>query len=171
MAYKILLFLKDGVYNLKEIGEKLKEARDNIGISIEEAAEDLKVLPSQIETIENGEMDKFKDVYSVKYFIRDYAKYLGLKYEDLVDEFNEYLFDYTSKLSIDDIKKAKKKETKTDEPKISSPYTLEPKEPYRIPPFVYIILAILLFGIIGFLIYNEIKDDNNDEDKIIALVK
>jgi len=170
MAYKILLFLKDGVYNLKEIGEKLKEARDNIGISIEEAAEDLKVLPSQIETIENGEMDKFKDVFSVKYFIRDYAKYLGLKYEDLVDEFNEYLFDYTSKLSIDDIKNAKKKEVKKEEPKISSPYTLEPKEPYRIPSFVYILIALILIGVVGYFVYDYIKD-NNDQDKIIALVE
>ena len=155
---------------MKEIGEKLREARDNIGISLEEAAEDLKVLPSQIETIENGEMDKFKDVFSVKYFIRDYAKYLGLKYEDLVDEFNEYLFDYTSKLSIDDIKNAKKKEVKKEEPKISSPYTLEPKEPYRIPAFVYIILAIILFGVAGFFIFNEIKDNKN-EDHLIALAK
>ena len=155
---------------MKEIGEKLKEARDNIGISIEEASEDLKVLPSQIETVENGEMDKFKDVYSVKYFIRDYAKYLGLEYENLVDEFNEYLFDYTSKLSIDDIKNAKKKEKKKEEPKVSSPYTQEPKEPYRIPPFVYIILAIILFGVAGFFIFNEIKDNKN-EDHLIALAK
>jgi len=155
---------------LKEIGEKLKEARDNIGISLEEAAEDLKVLPSQIETIENGEMDKFKDVFSVKYFIRDYAKYLGLKYEDLVDEFNEYLFDYTSKLSIDDIKNAKKKEVKKEEPKISSPYTLEPKEPYRIPSFVYILIALILIGVVGYFVYDYIKD-NNDQDKIIALVE
>lgn len=154
---------------MKEIGEKLKEARDNIGISIEEAAEDLKVLPSQIETIENGEMDKFKDVYSVKYFIRDYAKYLGLEYEELVDEFNEYLFDYTSKLSIDDIKNAKKKEIKKEEPKISSPYTLEPKEPYRIPSYAYIILVILLIGIVGFFVFNKIKDRNNNKDHIIAL--
>ena len=155
---------------MKEIGEKLKDARDNIGISLEEAAEDLKVLPSQIETIENGEMDKFKDVFSVKYFIRDYAKYLGLKYEDLVDEFNEYLFDYTSKLSIDDIKNAKKKETKKEEPKISSPYTLEPKEPYRIPSYIYILLGLILLGVVGYFIYDHIKD-NNDQDKIIALVE
>lgn len=156
---------------MKEIGEKLKEARDNIGISIEEASEDLKVLPSQIETIENGEMDKFKDVYSVKYFIRDYAKYLGLSYEDLVDEFNEYLFDYTSKLSIDDIKKAKKKETKKEEPKISSPYTLEPKEPYRIPLYVYIVFALILLGVVGYFVYDYIKDNNDEQDKIIALVQ
>ena len=156
---------------MKEIGEKLREARDNIGISLEEAAEDLKVLPSQIETIENGEMDKFKDVFSVKYFIRDYAKYLGLKYEDLVDEFNEYLFDYTSKLSIDDIKKAKKKEVKKEEPKISSPYTLEPKEPYRIPSFVYILIALILLGVVGYFVYNYIKDNNEPPKNIIALVE
>lgn len=156
---------------MKEIGEKLKDARDNIGISLEEAAEDLKVLPSQIETIENGEMDKFKDVFSVKYFIRDYAKYLGLKYEDLVDEFNEYLFDYTSKLSIDDIKNAKKKEVKKEEPKISSPYTLEPKEPYRIPSFIYVLIALILLGIVGYFVYNYIKDNNEPQENIIALVE
>ena len=156
---------------MKEIGEKLREARDNIGISLEEAAEDLKVLPSQIESIEIGEMDKFKDVHAVKNFIHDYAKYLGLRYEDIVDEFNEYLFDYTSKLSIDDIKNAKKKETKKEEPKISSPYTLEPKEPYRIPLYVYILIALVLLGIIGYFVYDYIKDSNNNQDKIIALVE
>lgn len=156
---------------MKEIGEKLREARDNIGVSLEEAAEDLKVLPSQIETIENGEMDKFKDVFSVKYFIRDYAKYLGLKYEDLVDEFNEYLFDYTSKLSIDDIKNAKKKEVKKEEQKISSPYTLEPKESYRIPLYVYILLGLILLGVVGYFVYDYIKDNNDNQDKIIALVE
>jgi len=168
MAYKILFFER-WCYNLKEIGEKLKEARDNIGISIEEASEDLKVLPTQIEAIEAGDMDKFKDVFSVKYFIRDYAKYLGLSYEDVVDEFNEYLFDYTSKLSLDDIKKAKKK-TKEDEPRVSSPYTLEPKEPKRIPTVVFAILFIILIITIMFFVVKNIDDNNKNEDQIIALV-
>ena len=48
---------------MKEIGLKLKLKREENGGSLKEAAEDLKVLPSQIENIENGEMDKFKDVY------------------------------------------------------------------------------------------------------------
>ena len=155
---------------MKEIGAKLKTNREEIGISIEEASEDLKVLPSQIEAIENGEMDNFKDVHSVKYFIRDYAKYLGLSYEELVDEFNEYLFDYTSKLSLDDIKNAKKKENKKDEVKVSSPYTVEPKEPYHIPKYVYIIIAAILFLVVGILIFNHIKEKNENKDHIIALV-
>ena len=154
---------------MKEIGEKLKEARENIGISIEEASEDLKVLPSQIESIEIGEMDKFKDVHAVKNFIHDYAKYLGLRYEDIVDEFNEYLFDYTSKLSLDDIKKAKKKDSKKEEARISSPYTLEPKEPYHISPLIFIILGIALVLVIGLFIINS--NENNNEDHIIALVE
>ncbi|MEI3499808.1 MAG: helix-turn-helix domain-containing protein [Bacilli bacterium] len=45
--------MKEGVI-LKEIGEALKEARENIGISIEEAANDLKLRPSQIENLEAG---------------------------------------------------------------------------------------------------------------------
>ena len=93
---------------MKEIGEKLKEARENIGISVLEAAEDLKIDASQIINIENGEVEQFQDVFNLKYFIRDYAKYLGLNKEQIIDDFNEYLFDYTSKISLDDIKREKK---------------------------------------------------------------
>ena len=48
---------------MKEIGEKLKETREEIGISIDEAAEDLKLRPSQIENIESGNLEAFKDVF------------------------------------------------------------------------------------------------------------
>ena len=94
---------------MKEIGAALKEAREDMGVSLEEAAADLKLRVTQLENIEAGNLDAFKDVFYLKYFIRDYAKYLGLNYDDMIDEFNEYLFDYTSKISIDDIRKAKKK--------------------------------------------------------------
>ena len=70
---------------MKDIGAKLKEARESIDISIEEAANDLKVTNSQIENIEAGNLEAFQDIFYLKYFIRDYAKYLGLKYDDLVD--------------------------------------------------------------------------------------
>ena len=112
---------------MKEIGEKLKETRENMGISIEEAAEDLKIRPAQLENIEEGNKEAFKDVFYLKFFIRDYAKYLGLDYEEMVEEFNEFLFDYTSKISLEDIKKANEK-TKKQVKKIASPYTLEKKQ-------------------------------------------
>ena len=152
MAYKINYCFESWCY-MKEIGEKLKEARENMGISINEVAEDLKIPVSQVENLESGNMESFKDVFYLKYFIRDYAKYLGLNKEDLVDEFNEYLFDYTSKLSLDEIRKARKEEKKDKiEKKIKSPYTIERKRGFYIPPFIIYILIGLLVLILLILI-------------------
>lgn len=135
---------------MKEIGEKLKEAREVMGITIEEAAEDLKVRPIMIESIEAGDKEQFNDVFYLKMFIKNYSKYLGLDYDEMVEEFNEYLFDFTSKISIDDIKKAekehRKKENKIKEVKIASPYTTEKQSETKIPRFLIIggILVVLL---------------------------
>ena len=96
---------------MKNIGLKLKEKRIQNGLSIDEVAEDLKLRPSQIESIEEGRKDDFKDIFYLKYFIRDYAKYLGLDSDKMLDEFNEYLFDETSKIPVDMIKEAKKEKS------------------------------------------------------------
>lgn len=161
--------MKVGV-NVNEIGAKLKSAREEMGVSVEEVAEDLKLRPSQIENIEAGNMDAFKDIFYLKYFIRDYAKYLGLSYEDMVDDFNEYLFDYTSKISLDDIKKARKTEPKKkiEQNRIMSPYTIE-RETSKFPviPFIIITISVLLFAFIVIVVTNlPEKDDFNDENVI-----
>ena len=88
---------------MKEIGLKLKLKREENGVSLEEAAADLKIRASQLASIEEGKKDDFKDVFSLKYFIRDYAKYLGLDGEEMLDDFNEYLFEQTSKISLEEI--------------------------------------------------------------------
>jgi len=153
---------------MKEIGEKLKSARESIGVSIEEVAEDLKLRPSQIENIESGNSEAFKDMFYLKYFIRDYAKYLGLNKEDLVDEFNEYLFDYTSRLSLDDIKQAKK--TKSENKKIKSPYTIERKSKISIIMFgIYVLVVFLVIITLYFLFtLNKDNDDNFVEGTVIT---
>jgi len=169
IKYYFFVNTKVGV-NLKEIGERLKETRESIGISIEEAAEDLKMRPSQIENIEAGNMEAFKDVFYLKYFIRDYSKYLGLDYEDMVDEFNEYLFDYTSKISIEDIKKAKKNALgkRKEEPKhIASPYTIERKRSFFIPPIVIYVGIGLLVLLIGYFIISNIERDDFTDDVVV----
>lgn len=152
---------------MKEIGEQLKAARESIGVSIEEVAEDLKVRPTQVENIEAGNSEAFDDIFYLKYFIRDYAKYLGLNKEDLVDEFNEYLFDYTSRLSLDDIKMAAK-EAKTTKA-VKSPYTYNKKRKIAvIPVVVYGVLAILISVIIYFVITINVIDDDFEEGTIIT---
>ncbi len=152
---------------MKEIGEKLKEAREAMGISISEAAEDLKLEVSQIENLEKGDMETFKDIYYLKYLIRDYSKYLGLNKEDLVNEFNEYLFDYTSKISLEDIKQAQTI-IKNDDDRIKSPYTIEHKKRPPIFTFaVYALAIIVLVVILVFVIKEITKNDDNNEESIV----
>lgn len=149
---------------MKEIGEKLKESRENIGVSVEEAAEDLKVDSNQIVNIESGNVESFSDVFNLKYFIRDYAKYLGLDKEEIIDEFNEYLFDYTSKLSLEDIKNESKKNK--EENKIKSPYTVERKREKIYQNFIYIAIVILLITI-SYLLYTIINEDNSNNENLV----
>lgn len=159
---------------MKEIGEALKEARENIGLSIEEVASDLKVRPSQVENIESGNLDAFKDLFYMKYFIKDYSKYLGLSYEDMVDEFNEYLFDYTSKISLEDIKRAKKKSDRQQlkkEKRVASPYTIERKSKIDIKYILITIIIVLTCILIGVAIHelmnNQPKENETEQNNII----
>ena len=148
-----------------EIGEKLKEARESMGITIEEAAADLKLRASQIENIEEGNKDAFKDIFYLKMFIKNYSKYLGLDYDEMVEEFNEYLFDFTSKISIEDIKKAEKEQKKKEKNlktiKIASPYTIEKQQEKAIPKFLILGGVVLVFVIIIYIIVLLVtkKDD------------
>lgn len=152
---------------MKEIGEKLRKARESMGISIEEAAQDLKLRTSQLENIEEGNKEAFKDIFYLKMFIKNYSKYLGLDYDEMVEEFNEYLFDFTSKISIEDIKKAeldqRKKEKKLKTVKISSPYTIEKKQQRSIPK-ILIVLGIVLFVVI--VVYTAIVIFTKDDQKV-----
>ena len=54
---------------MKDLGQKLKLKREENGVSLEEAAADLKIRASQLASIEEGKKDDFKDVFSLKYFI------------------------------------------------------------------------------------------------------
>lgn len=148
---------------MKDIGLKLKEKREENGVSIEEAAEDLKMRPSQIESIENGNREGFKDVMSLKYFIRDYAKYLGLDGEKLIDEFNEFLFDYTSKIPVSEIEKAKEDNKKKKE--VVSPYTKVSEKHNNTKMIILSIFIVAIIIAVVYLIISEVhKNDFKDND-------
>ena len=151
---------------MKDIGEKLKNARLEMGISVEEAAEDLKIRPSQLKLIEEGNRDAFKDVFYLKDFIHDYAKYLGLDYEDIVNEYNEYLFDYTSRLSLEDIKKANEVAKEEELPKVSSPYTTFKHRTINVPKYLIYVLCGLTVAALALIIYMTVFSTSKDEGSI-----
>lgn len=139
---------------MKELGEYLKTTRKSNGVSISEAAEDLELSTSQLENIESGNVRAFKDVYDLKGYIKQYAKYLGLDCEKVVDEFNGFLFEHTSKISLDDIRAAQKKREESEK-KVRSPYTKIYKPKKKIWPIITVsILFIVLLCVVFYLIIN-----------------
>ena len=143
---------------MKELGEYLKRARIKNGVSITEACEDLGISTSHLENIESGNIRAFKDVYELRDDVKNYAKYLGLDFDKVVDEFNGFLFQHTSKISLDDIKNAqKKKDEILNSRKIKSPYTIEYKEKKNFLPIIYIVLGLVLICVIIYIILININ--------------
>lgn len=70
---------------LKEICNKLKEKRKELGYSIEYVVEKTKVYPSMIKDIEEGNLASVSPMY-VKGFIKIYASFLGVDVGDSLEE-------------------------------------------------------------------------------------
>ena len=143
---------------MKNIGIKLKTKREENGLSVDEVAEDLKMRPSQIISIEEGKLEDFKDVFYLKYFIRDYAKYLGLDGEKILDEFNEYLFDITSKIPVNLIEQAKKEK---EQDNVSSPYTKESKKKItNVQKLIIGIVILVIAVVVGCILISNHKGND-----------
>ena len=140
---------------MKELGEYLKRTRIKNGVSVDEAAEDNNLSTSQLESIESGNIRAFKDVYKLRDYINGYAKYLGLDPIKVTEEFNDFLFEHTSKISITDVIEAQKIEKEVNNG-VKSPYTKEYKLKKDFRPYFYIIGGILLICIVVYIIFKLI---------------
>ena len=131
---------------MNEIGEALQYARESSGVSLNEASKDLDIKEEILENIEDGRTGAFKDIFELKEYIINYAKYLGLDEKDIIDEFNEYMFEYTSKIPVKEIEKTITKMAKEEkEEEISSPYTkINKKYSNWVYVIIYAFIAILV---------------------------
>ena len=55
---------------MKDIGTKFQEKREEIGIKLEEAAKDLDITVAQLENLEDGNVNAFKDIFFLKELIK-----------------------------------------------------------------------------------------------------
>lgn len=130
---------------MEDIAELLKVTREEAGISIEEVSKDLNIGELILKNIEEGHIGAFKDIFEIKNYISDYAKYLGLDSDKIINSFNEYLFEYTSKIPVEQIEKTIKNNKEEEEDKKFSPYTMpNPKNKQSVYVLIYILLLILV---------------------------
>lgn len=152
---------------MKEIGEFLKNSRTENGVSIEEAADDLNIAVTQLENIELGNIRAFKDIYVLRDLVKEYGKYLGVETSVIVDEFNDFMFEHTSKISLDDLVEARKNTSgkELEKPRVISPYTKIRKSKIRlthikIKPLI-ICIAIVVVLIVSVLLWNYFNKNDD----------
>ena len=90
----------------------------------------------------------------LKKYISNYAKYLGLDADKIVDEFNEYVFETTSKIPVKDIEKEIEENTKGNEEKVFSPYTRHEKKPNNV---LYVLVYVLIVILAVFAVFWAVK--------------
>jgi cytoskeleton protein RodZ len=125
------------------LGEKLRQAREERGLSISEVAEQTRISALYLESIENNDFKPLPGGIFNKGFVKSYAKFVG------IDE-QEALQDYAAIMAqqgddINDEPKTFRSEVLTDE---GSRYSLLPTILFSI-----IILGLMVWGIMAFLRY------------------
>lgn len=108
-----------------EVGDTLRNSREVSGVTLEEVSTDLDIPKILLEQIEDGNMGAFSDVFVLKDYIEKYAKYLGLDKDEIMDSFNTFMFERTSKIPMDKIEEATRENIMLEEKqdRVASPYT------------------------------------------------
>ncbi len=136
---------------MNEIGELFRVTREEAGVSLSEASKDLDIKEVILENIEDGNIGCFKDIFVLKNYISNYSKYLGIDSDKVIDDFNEYMFEYTSKIPIAEIERQieEQKSIKDGKDEISSPYTKESRKHNKsIYVFLYSVLVLLVIMVV-----------------------
>lgn len=151
----------------------MRTTREESGVSLEEASGDLEIKTLVLENIEDGNIGCFKDIFILKDYIYNYAKYLGLNPDKIIDEFNEYLFEYTSRIPLEDIEKAMNEQQKEDTSgdKIVSPYTTSTsKYSGKFTIMIAIIIGIIILLIAAWAV-KQITIDSRTTNMISYISK
>jgi len=74
---------------MKEIGKILKQARENKKITFEEIHKKLKIKEAYIIALENDDVSAFPAELYYKNFLRSYAKFLNLKPEEFIKDYEQ----------------------------------------------------------------------------------
>ena len=69
---------------MESIGQKLKKAREAMGIELDQAARETNIAPRYLEDLENEKFDEFPGESYIVGFLRNYCEYLDLDADEIV---------------------------------------------------------------------------------------
>lgn len=153
-------YTNPGSDHLPSLGAQLVAGRENLGISLRDAAEKLQLLPQQVEALEKNQFDYFKaDIY-VKGHIRSYAKMINKNPDQLITLFENKYSRPEPTLHV------------ANKPQMSQRTIGKPKSQNRMMPIIIGLLALL---IVAFILWLALKEElqpaqNNEGDALTPIV-
>lgn len=101
---------------MKEIFDDLRKKRIELGYSVDKVAKETRLSSKIIKSIDNGEIDFFKDDISyLRFYVKAYAECVGIEYNTFKDKFEDEIIEYTSSIDLDKINKRIEEEKKIKE--------------------------------------------------------
>lgn len=133
------------------LGEKLRIAREERGISISEVAEQTRISPLYLEAIDADDFKTLPGGIFNKGFIRSYAKYVGFDEQEALKDYNRFVAEEEAK--EDGSMKSYRPEVLTDDQTVSS----------FIPTLIFaaIILGLMTAGILVLVSYIQNQQTDN----------
>ena len=125
------------------LGEKLRQAREERGISISEVAEQTRISPHYIDSIENDDYRTLPGGIFNKGFVKSYAKYVGIDEQEALQDYSSLIINQEGVSS--DEPKTYRPEVLTDDRQTSS----------MIPTIIFavIILGLMSWGLLKLVDY------------------
>jgi|YelNatPaOPRAMG01_1025707.scaffolds.fasta_scaffold15734_4 cytoskeletal protein RodZ len=74
---------------MSELGQRLKERREALGLTIGEVSKETRIKPKFIEALERGDYNSLPGDIFARGFIRNYASFLGLDPEEMLKLYSE----------------------------------------------------------------------------------
>jgi transcriptional regulator with XRE-family HTH domain len=72
---------------MEDIGRKLREARERLGLTLSEVERTTRIRVHYLEMLERGEIDSIPSVVQARGFLKNYADFLGLNTAAVLDDF------------------------------------------------------------------------------------
>lgn len=145
------------------IGQKLAEAREDLGLSVEDAAHETRIHPNMILNIEEDDFSMFPSVSYARSFIRNYSEFLDVDLSQAMEALDRSV---SGRLGENELMTEMKKTTRKER---RFRLGRSPKTPKRRAekaggaPMLLNLLLLLLIGALGLFYYLGYNADTAEE--------
>jgi cytoskeleton protein RodZ len=151
---------------MKEIGQKLREAREKRNLSIQDVSNATKINIKTVEAIESGDVESLPAKPFLRGFVQTYAKYLDLNADDIMKQFLEIQGSTKPKpLTIEELEQTQQPNHEDVQKRVE----LYKKLAYTITALLAVILIYTIHKVVS-RYENESKKARENKDAVISQV-